>query len=116
MTAVQTAALLIVANTSIFLAGRFGLRPSLGIPRPFWIPSVWVRSALPLAVAGGLWFGHSWVWWAAVAMSAGMLAWMGIASCLLALGGFFTKQPRRVAVFGVMAALWAGSLALLLSA
>ena len=49
-------------------------------------------------------------------MSAGMLAWMGIASYLLVLGGFFTKQPRRVLVFGVMAALWAGSLTLLLLA
>ena len=115
MTTVQLAALLIVANTSIFLAGRFG-SPSLGLARPSWLPPVWVRAALPLAVAGGLWTGHSWVWWAAVAMSAGMLAWMGIASFLLTLGGFFTKQPRRVAVFGVMAALWAVSLALLLSA
>jgi hypothetical protein len=116
MTAPQLAALLIVANTSIFLAGRFGLPPSLGTARPSWLPPVWVRAALPLAVAGALWSGQSWAWWAAVAMSAGMLSWMGIASCLLALGGFFTKQPRRVALFGAMAALWAGALTLLLSA
>ena len=69
MTTVQLAALLIVANSSIFLAGRFG-PPSLGMARPSWLPPVWVRAALPLAVAGGLWTGHSWVWWAAVAMSA----------------------------------------------
>ena len=109
------AALLIVANTAIFLAGVLGHPPS-GIARPFWLPPVWVRASIPLVVAMGLWFGQSWAWWPAVVMSAGLLAWMGIATSMLALGGFFRKQPRRAALFGVMAALWVGSLALLLSA
>ena len=116
MTTLRIVAMLLVANTVIFVAGVLGGGGSHGVKRPPWLPPLWIRAGSPLAVAGGLWFGQEWAWWVAVAMSAGLLVWIGVASFVLALGGFFTEDGAafRVLHFGLLAATWTIALALLL--
>ena len=117
MTTLRVVALLLVANTVIFVAGVLAGGGSHGVNRPFWLPPLWIRAGIPLAVAGGLWFGAEWAWWVGVAMTAGLLAWMGVASFVLALGGYFTKAGAAFHVlhFSLLAATWLAALALLLA-
>ena len=116
MTTLRIVAMLLVANTAIFVAGVLGGGGSHGVKRPFWLPPLWIRAGVPLAVAGGLWLGQEWAWWVAVAMSAGLLVWTGVASFVLALGGYFTKPGAAFQVlhFSLLAATWLTALALLL--
>ncbi len=88
-----------------------------GVERPFWFLPLWIRAGIPLAVAGGLWFGQRWAWWIAVTMCAGLLLWIGVASFVLALGGYFTKEGAalRALHLGLLVATWLAALALLLS-
>ncbi len=116
MTTLRIAAMLLVANTVIFVAAVLGGGGSQGVKRPFWLAPLWIRAGVPLAVAGGLWFDQEWAWWVGVAMTAGLLAWMGVASFVLALGGYFTKPGAvfQVLYFSLLAATWLTVLALLL--
>jgi hypothetical protein len=116
MTTLRVAAIFLVANTVIFVAGVLGGGGSDGVKRPFWLPPLWIRAGIPLAVAGGLWFGQQWAWWVAVAMTAGLLVWIGVASFVLALGGYFTKDGAAFQVlhFSLLATTWLAALALLL--
>ena len=94
-----------------------GRRADDVVKRPTWLPPLWIRGAIPLAVAVALWLGQPWAWWTAVAMSAAMLAWTAVASSMLALGGFFAERTAsRSAYIGSLAVTWIGVLALLLSA
>jgi hypothetical protein len=118
MTTLRIVAMLLVANTVIFVTGVLGGGGSAGVKRPFWLPPLWIRAGIPLAVAGGLWFGQEWAWWVAVAMCAALLLWSGIAASVLTLGGYFTKAGAwfQVLHFSLLAATWLAALALLLSA
>ena|SRR5438046_1439246 len=117
MTTLRIVAVLLGANTIVFVIGVLGGGGSGGIERPWWLPSLWIRAAIPLAVAGGLWFGQPWAWWLAVAMCAGLLIWSGIASFVLALGGYFTQDGAawRTLHLGLLVITWLTALALLLS-
>ncbi len=117
MTTLRMVAVLLVANTVIFVAGVLGGGGSDGVKRPFWLPPLSIRAGIPLVVAGGLWFGQPWAWWIAVPMCAGLLIWSGIASFVLALGGYFTEDgaASRALHFGLLVATWLAALALLLS-
>jgi hypothetical protein len=116
MTTLRVVAMLLVANSVILVAGVLGGGGSRGSRRPIWISPLWIRAGVPLAVAGGLWFGQEWAWWAGVAMTAGLLAWMGVASFVLALGGYFTMPGAafQVLYFCLLAATWLTALVLLL--
>ena len=94
MTTLRIVALLLVANTAVFVVGALGGASSHGIQRPIWLPPLWIRTAIPLAVAGGLWFEQRWAWWIAVAMCAGLLLWIGVASFVLALGATSLKRAQ----------------------
>jgi len=117
MTTLRIVALLIVANTAVFVVGALGGPNSHGIQRPVWLPPLWIRTAIPLAVAGGLWFEQRWAWWIAVVMCAGLLLWIGVASFVLALGGHFTEEGAalRALHLGLMVATWLAALGLLRS-
>jgi hypothetical protein len=111
------AAALLAVNAVIGVIGALpnARRADAAVRRPVWLPPRWVRAAIPLAVAAGLWFRQPWAWWAAVAISAGMLAWTAIACSMLALGGFFsTRSPWRLAYVAALAVTWIGVLVLLL--
>ena len=118
MTTLRLVAMLLVANTVVFVIGILSAGGSAGIERPFWLPPRWIRAGIPLAVAGGLWFGQRWAWWSAVAMCAGMLVWSGVATFVLALGGYFTEDGAalRALHLGLLVVTWLAALALLLSA
>ena len=117
MTTLRIVALLLAANTAVFVVGVLGGVGSAGVERPFWFLPLWIRAGIPLAVAGGLWFGQRWAWWIAVTMCAGLLLWIGVASFVLALGGYFTKEGAalRALHLGLLVATWLAALALLLS-
>ncbi len=117
MTRLQIAALLLVANTAVFIVGVLGGGGNAGIERPFWLPPLWIRAGIPLAVAAGLWFAQRWAWWIAVAMCGGELLWIGVASFVLALGGYFTEEGAalRALHLGLLVATWVAALAFLLS-
>src|SRR5947208_1253115 len=114
MTTLRIVAGLLVANTIVLVIGVLVGGGSAGIDRPWWLPSVWIRAAIPLAVAGGLWFGQPWAWWLAVAMCAGLLIWIGIASIALAPGGYFTEDGAawRTLHLGLLVVTWLSALAL----
>ena len=118
MTTPRIVALLLVANTIVVVAGILSGGGSRGIERPSWLPSIPVRTGIPLAVAVGLWFGQQWAWWAAVTMCAGLLLWIGIASFVLALGGYFSGEGAAVKVvhFSLLVVTWLAGLGVLLSA
>jgi hypothetical protein len=61
MTTLRVVALLLVANTVIFVAGVLGGGGKGGLKRPFWLPPLSIRAGIPLAGAGGLWFGQEQV-------------------------------------------------------
>jgi len=48
MTTTQIAAMLLVANTALFVAGAVGGGKSEGVERPRWLPPLWARAAIPL--------------------------------------------------------------------
>ena len=110
--------MLLVANTVILVTGILKGAGSAGIERPFWVAPLWIRVGLPLAVAGGLWYGQQWAWWTAVGMCVGLLLWSGIASFVLALGGYFAGVGAglRMLHLGLLVGTWLTALALLLSA
>ncbi|PYR23116.1 MAG: hypothetical protein DMF98_19140 [Acidobacteria bacterium] len=116
MTTLRVVAILLVANTVILVAGVLGRGGSVDVKRPFWVPPLWIRVGIPLAVAGGLWFGQQWSWWIAVAMCGGLLIWSGIASFVLAVGGYFTEDgaASRALHVGLLVVTWLAALALLL--
>lgn len=116
--ALRIAAILLAANAVILVLGVLtaGGRPQGTPERPAWLPPLWLRAAIPLVVALGLWFGQPWAWWIAVPMSALMLAWSALSVSMLALGGFFSERTGSRAVYmGSMTATWVGVLALLLA-
>jgi hypothetical protein len=117
-TTLRIVALLLVANTVIFVTGILSGGGTAGMERPFWLPSLWIRVGIPLAVAGGIWFGQQWAWWTAVAMCVGLLLWTAIASLVLALGGYFAGDGAawRVLHCGLLVVTWLTALTLLLSA
>ena len=119
MTAFQAAAILLTVNAVISVLGvrAFGTRSSeAAIRRPAWLPPLWVRAAVTLTIAAGLWFSEPWAWWMAIAISAAMILWTAVASLLLALGGFFRGQAMSRGVYiGSLAATWIGVLAALLT-
>ena len=116
MTTLRIAAMLLVANSVILVAGVLGGGGRRRATRPIWISPLWIRAGVPIAVAGGLWVGQEWAWWAGVAMTAGLLAWMVVASFVLALGGYFTMPGAayQVLYFCLLAATWLTALAMLL--
>ena len=118
MTTLRIAAVLLVANTVVFVVGVVRGGGGAGVERPFWLPPMWIRAGFPLAVAGGLWFDQPWAWWVAVAMCSGLLVWSGTASLVLALGGYFTGDGGawRSLHIGLLIGSWLVALALLLSA
>jgi len=113
----RIAAVLLVANTAVVVVGVLSAGGSVGIERPFWLPPLWVRAVIPLAVAGGLWLGKRWAWWIAVTMCGGELLWVGVASVIVALGGYFTGGGAvlRALHVGLLVGTWLAALALLLS-
>jgi len=115
----RVVALLLVANTVAIVAGALALggTSTHGIQRPIWLPPLWLRSTIPLAVAGGLWFEERWAWWIAVTMCAGLLLWTGVASFLLALGGYFSGDGVTLATLhlALLVATWLAAFGLLLS-
>jgi len=117
LTTSRIVALLLVATIVILVAGVLKGGGSAGIKRPSWFPPLWVRVALPLAVAGGLWSGQQWAWWTAVAMCLGFLIWSGTASLVLALGGYFAGAGAafRILHLSLLMGIWLTALALLLS-
>ena len=118
MTTPRIVALLLVANTIVVVAGVLSGGGSRGMERPSWLLAIWIRTGVPLAVAGGLWLGQQWAWWAAVAMCAGLLLWTGIASFVLALGGYFSGKGAALKVvhFSLLVVTWLAGLGMLLSA
>jgi hypothetical protein len=118
LTTPRIAALLLVANTVVLVTGVLKGGGSAGIKRPSWFPPFWIRVGLPLAVAGGLWYGQHWAWWTAVAMCVGLLLWSGIASLVLAFGGYFAGLGAafRILHLSLLVGTWLTALALLLSA
>jgi hypothetical protein len=119
MTVLKMAALVLAINAAIGVIGvlTFGHRADDVVRRPTWLPPLWVRGAIPLAVAVALWFGQPWAWWVAVAMSIVMVARTTVASSMLAFGGFFAERTAsRIVYIGSLAVTWIGVLALLLSA
>ena len=118
MTTLRIVALLLVANTVVFVTGVLGGGGSNGMERPSWLPPLWMRIGIPLTVAGGLWFGQQWAWWTAVVMCVGLLLWTGIASLVLALGGYFAGDGAALRVLhsSLLVVTWLTALALLLSA
>lgn len=118
LTTPRIVAMLLVANTVILVTGVLKGGGSAGIKRPFWVAPLWIRVGLPLAVAGGLWYGQQWAWWTAVAMCLGLLLWSGIASLVLALGGYFAGVGAawRILYLSLLMGTWLTALILLLSA
>ncbi|OLE46939.1 MAG: hypothetical protein AUG01_11245 [Candidatus Rokubacteria bacterium 13_1_20CM_2_69_58] len=117
MTTSRIVALLLVANTGVFVVGALTAGSGRSIGPPIWLPPLWLRAGIPLAVAGGLWFGQRWAWWAAIVMCAGLLLWVGVASFVLGLGGYFTEEGAalRALHLGLLVATWLAALGLLLS-
>jgi hypothetical protein len=117
MTAWRIAALMLVANTVVFVIGMAVGGSDAGTARPSWLPPVWLRATIPLAVAAGLWFGHRWAWWVAIVGCSVFLLWAGLASVVLGLGGYFTGERVgfRTLHLGLLLATWLAALALLLS-
>ena len=116
MPPVRIAALLLVANTAVFIAGMLLRGAVAGANRPIWLLPIWLRAGFPLAVAVGLWFGHRWAWWVAVAMCAVLLLWTGLASIVLAFGGYFTGDgvAFRAIHVSLLMGTWLVALSLLL--
>lgn len=117
MTAWRIAALMLIANTAVFVTGMAMGGSDAGLARPSWLPPVWIRAMVPLAVAGGLWFGHRWAWWATIVGCSVLLLWTGLASVVLGLGGYFTGEGIgfRALHFGLLVATWLAALSFLLS-
>ena len=116
MTRSQIVSLLFIAITASNLIINFRSQEPKTAERPAWLLPFWIRAAIPLTVATGLWFDQVWAWWVAVVMSAGMITLQVLAGCVLALGGHFTKaewEPRLIH-FVLFAAVWTTALALLL--
>lgn len=116
MPRVRIVALLLVVNTAVFVAGMAFGGAVAGADRPIWLPPVWLRAGIPLAVAVGLWFGNRWARWVAAAMCTVHLLWAGIASIVLTLGGYFTGDGVvfRAIHAGLLTGTWLAALALLL--
>lgn len=117
LTIPRIAALLLIANSVVLLTGVIS-RGTRGVDRPWWVPSIWIRVGIPIAVAGGLWYGQPWAWWTAVAMCVVLLLWTGIASLLLVPGGYFAGDGAALRVLheGLLVGTWLTALAMLLSA
>ena len=113
----RVAALLFAINAVVFVADIALRGTSPGVGRPGWLPPAWLRAAVPLVVAVGLWFGHRWVWWVGVVMCSALLVWTGLASLVLALGGYFAGEgaASRIIHLVMLIATWLAALALLLS-
>lgn len=117
LTTPRIAGLLLVVNSVVLVTGIISARTG-GMARLFWLPSMWIRVGIPLAVAGGLWYGQQWAWWTAVAMCVGLVLWAGISTLVLALGGYFVGQGAtlRILHFSLLVGTWLAALVLLVSA
>jgi len=113
----RAAALLLAINTVVFVIGIALGGSSVGTGRPGWLPPVWFRAGVPLVIATGLWLGHRWAWWLAVFLCSTFLLWTGLASLMLAPGGYFGGQgaASRSVHLGMLVATWLAVLVLLLS-
>jgi len=117
MTTWRVAALLLAINAVVFVVGVALSGASPGADRPGWLPPAWFRAAVPLIVAFGLWFGHRWAWWVGIVLCFVLLLWTGLASLVLALGGYFAGPgaASRTIHLVMLIATWLVALALLLS-
>jgi hypothetical protein len=117
MTTWRAAAVLLAINTVVFLLGIALAGSSAGADRPGWLPPVWFRAAGPLVIAAGLWLGYRWAWWLGVVMCSVLLLWTGLASLVLAFGGYFGGEgaASRTVHLSMLLATWVAALALLLS-
>ena len=95
MTTWRVAALLLGINAVVFVVGVALSGASPGADRPGWLPPAWFRAAVPLIVAFGLWFGHRWAWGVGIVLCFVLLLWTGLASLVLALGGYFAGPGAR---------------------
>src|SRR5262245_22927774 len=111
------AALLLGINALVFAIGIVLSGSSAGIDRPAWLPPSWIRAAVPVVVAAGLWLGHRWAWWVGVVMCVALLLWTGLASLVLGFGGYFAGEGATWGTvhLGMLVATWLTVLALLLS-
>ena len=117
MTALRVAALLLVMNAAVLVAGAFAGGGGPATEGPTWLPPLWLRSSILLVVAAGLWFGLRWAWWCGVVICSALVLWIGIASLLLGLGGYFTGEGAgfRAVHLGLLLGTVLGALALLVS-
>ncbi|PYO36868.1 MAG: hypothetical protein DMD86_03960 [Candidatus Rokuibacteriota bacterium] len=117
MTALRLAALLIVVYAVVLIVGVLAAGGGPGIERPAWLPPLWLRVSVPLAVAAGLWFARNWAWWCGVAMCSGLALWSALSTLVLWLGGYFTGEGAgpRVLNLGLLLGTLLGALALLVS-
>jgi hypothetical protein len=117
MTTWRTAALLLALNTVVFFIGIAVGGSRAGVDRPSWLPPVWFRAGAPLLIAAGLWLGYRWAWWLAVVRCSLLLLWIGVASLILAFGGYFVAEGAalRTVHLRILLATWLAALALLLS-
>lgn len=113
----RAAALLLIVNAVLLVAGVLRAGSVFEIEGPAWVPPWWLRSGFLVAIAIGLWFGARWIWWIAVG-TCGMLAlWSALALPLLVAGGYLIAEGAggRALHFGLSLATALGALALLLS-
>ena len=113
----RAAAVLLAINAVVFVVGIALSGSGSDVDRPGWLPPAWFRAAVPLIVALGLWLGHRWAWWVGVVMCSALLLWTGLASLVLALGGYFGGEgaASRTIHLAALIATWVAALALLLS-
>jgi hypothetical protein len=116
LTAWRLAALFLILSSVVFVIGLKRSDGNIGPDRPRWLPPVWIRAGMPLAVAGGLWFGQRWAWWLATVLCGAMIVWFSAAVLVLALGGYFAVQgaAARAIHLGMLLGTWLAALVLLL--
>jgi hypothetical protein len=117
MTIWRAAAVLLAINAMVFVAGIAFGGATPDVERPRWLPPVWFRAAVPLAVAVGLWLGHRWAWWTAIVMCSVEALWTAFALLFLAVGGYFAGEGAASRMFhvGLLLATGLAVVALLMS-
>ena len=117
MMALRIAAALLAVNALVFLAGLQRGGDTQDMVRPSWLPPLWLRAAIPLVIAGGLWPGHRWAWWLAGVLCSFDVLVIGLASSMLIPTGYFTGEGSgiRAAHFGLLLGTWVARLILVLS-
>lgn len=117
MTIWRAAAVLLAINAMMFVIGIAFGGATPDVERPRWLPPVWLRAGVPLAVAAGLWLGHRWAWWSAVVMCSVLLLWTAFVLFFLVVGGYFAGEGAalRIVHVGLLLATWLAVVALLTS-